>query len=247
MPRAGAPPPGALLDAIGRGAERARTRARSSPAAGELFLAGLGAGAIRRGGPGNADGRLPARPTRWPASSPGWRSARSSLLSGGRRVVATSLDAAAAAETPSARRRAGAGAVRRAARAPARLANHANVGGVSSRPAATAASPAGWCCWPTGSRRQQFMDRLRGRFLAGGSWSWRRRWRGGLVFSRRLSRPLRDIAAAASDIAAGDLALQLPVRGSAEAVTVAQAFNDMSASLRVGPRSAGARRHPRPR
>ena len=38
---------------------------------------------------------------------------------------------------------------------------------------------------------------------------------------------------AASDIAGGNLALQLPVRGSAEARSVAQAFNDMSASLRV--------------
>jgi diguanylate cyclase (GGDEF)-like protein len=56
---------------------------------------------------------------------------------------------------------------------------------------------------------------------------------GGLVFSRRVSRPLRDIATAASDIAGGNLALQLPVRGSAEAVTVATAFNEMSASLRA--------------
>ena len=54
---------------------------------------------------------------------------------------------------------------------------------------------------------------------------------GGVFLSRHLSRPLRDIATAATEIAAGNLALQLPVRGTAEAATVAQAFNAMSVSL----------------
>jgi predicted signal transduction protein with EAL and GGDEF domain len=54
-----------------------------------------------------------------------------------------------------------------------------------------------------------------------------------VVLSRRVSRPLRDIAVAAADIAGGNLDLQLPVRGTAEAATVARAFNAMSASLRV--------------
>ena len=80
---------------------------------------------------------------------------------------------------------------------------------------------------------QQFVDRLRGRFFAGGLVVFGLALAGGVMFSRRVSRPLRDIAAAAADIAGGNLSLQLPVRGSAEDRTVAHAFNEMSASLRV--------------
>jgi diguanylate cyclase (GGDEF)-like protein len=54
-----------------------------------------------------------------------------------------------------------------------------------------------------------------------------------MVFSRRISRPLKDIAAAASEIAAGNLQLQLPEDGTVESVAVARAFNGMSASLQV--------------
>ena len=64
---------------------------------------------------------------------------------------------------------------------------------------------------------QQFVDQLRGRFLLGGLVVFGLALAGGLIFSRRVSRPLRDIAAAATDIAGGNLSLQLPVRGSAEA------------------------------
>jgi predicted signal transduction protein with EAL and GGDEF domain len=56
---------------------------------------------------------------------------------------------------------------------------------------------------------------------------------GGVFLSRHLSRPLRDIASAATEIAAGNLQLELPVRGTAEAATVARAFNAMSVSLRA--------------
>ena len=80
---------------------------------------------------------------------------------------------------------------------------------------------------------QQFVDQLRGRFFSGGLFVFGVALLVGVIFSRRLIRPLHDIAVAASDIAGGNLALQLPVRGSAEAMSVAQAFNDMSASLRV--------------
>ena len=61
---------------------------------------------------------------------------------------------------------------------------------------------------------QQFVDRLRGRFFAGGLVVFGLALAGGVMFSRRVSRPLRDIAAAAADIAGGNLSLQLP---SAEA------------------------------
>jgi predicted signal transduction protein with EAL and GGDEF domain len=80
--------------------------------------------------------------------------------------------------------------------------------------------------------RQEFVDRLRDGFIGGGATVLAVGLALGLVLSRRLSRPLRDIAAAASAVAAGDLTMRLPVRGSAEAMTVATAFNDMSASLR---------------
>ena len=80
---------------------------------------------------------------------------------------------------------------------------------------------------------QQFVDRLRGRFLTGGLVVFGLALAGGVMFSRRVSRPLRDIAAAATDIANGNLSLELPERGSAEDRTVAHAFNEMSASLRV--------------
>ena len=63
---------------------------------------------------------------------------------------------------------------------------------------------------------QLFVDRLRERSCRrprGVRPGARRR----LIFSRRVSQPLRDIAAAAADIAGGNLSLQLPVRGSAEA------------------------------
>ena len=53
----------------------------------------------------------------------------------------------------------------------------------------------------------------------------------GVAFSRRASRPLREIASAAEDIAAGDWSRRVPVIGSAEAATMAVAFNEMSSGL----------------
>jgi signal transduction histidine kinase len=55
---------------------------------------------------------------------------------------------------------------------------------------------------------------------------------GGLLFARRVSGPLKDMAAAAGDIASGNWSRQVPVRGSAEAVVLAWAFNEMTTSLR---------------
>jgi diguanylate cyclase (GGDEF)-like protein len=56
---------------------------------------------------------------------------------------------------------------------------------------------------------------------------------GAVVFSRRTSRPVREIALAARDIAAGNWNRQVSVSGSEEAATMAEAFNAMSASLRA--------------
>jgi signal transduction histidine kinase/CheY-like chemotaxis protein len=53
----------------------------------------------------------------------------------------------------------------------------------------------------------------------------------GVLFSRRMIRPLQDIANAAGHIAAGDWSRRVPVRGSAESILMAHAFNDMTQSL----------------
>jgi len=80
---------------------------------------------------------------------------------------------------------------------------------------------------------QQFIDTLRTRFALAAIAALVLSLVGGVFLSRHLSRPLRDIATAAEQIAAGNLSLQLPVRGTAEAATVARAFNAMSVSLRT--------------
>jgi len=100
-------------------------------------------------------------------------------------------------------------------------------------PEAGAASPGRLVLLADWQPRQQFVDRLRAGFVGGGIAVLGVGLALGLLFSRRLSRPLRDIAAAASAVAGGDLSVRLPVRGGAEAVTVASAFNGMSASLRA--------------
>ena len=79
---------------------------------------------------------------------------------------------------------------------------------------------------------QQFIDTLSSRFALAGVAALALSLVGGVFLSRHLSRPLRDIATAAEQIAAGNLSLQVPVRGTAEAATVAAAFNKMSVSLR---------------
>ncbi len=79
---------------------------------------------------------------------------------------------------------------------------------------------------------QQFVDEVRRRLLAAGAVIFVLAVGGGLIFSRSMSRPLQDLAAAAKDIAAGNWTRQVPVSGSAEATTMAVAFNEMSTSLR---------------
>jgi predicted signal transduction protein with EAL and GGDEF domain len=79
---------------------------------------------------------------------------------------------------------------------------------------------------------QRFLDELERQFLWGGAIIFVIALAGGLAFSRRMSRPLMNIAAAAKDIADGNWARQVPVGGSAEAVKMAVAFNGMSTSLR---------------
>jgi PAS domain S-box-containing protein len=78
---------------------------------------------------------------------------------------------------------------------------------------------------------QAFIDHIR----------WRLLWTGALVFvfgigaslllSRRMSRPLRDIAEVAGEIAQGHWDRRIEPVGSAEALAMATAFNDMTVSL----------------
>jgi PAS domain S-box-containing protein len=77
-----------------------------------------------------------------------------------------------------------------------------------------------------------FLDELRSSLLFAGIGGFVLALAGGLIFSRRTSRPLMDMAAAARDIAGGDWSRIVPARGSAEATTMANAFNDMTRSLR---------------
>ncbi|HTL01938.1 MAG TPA: ATP-binding protein [Vicinamibacterales bacterium] len=79
---------------------------------------------------------------------------------------------------------------------------------------------------------QQFIDELTRSLLLAGTAAFVIALAVGLIFSRRTSRPLMDMAAAARDIASGDWTRQVPVRGSAEAETMALSFNAMTSSLR---------------
>jgi PAS domain S-box-containing protein len=79
---------------------------------------------------------------------------------------------------------------------------------------------------------QRFLDDLRTRLLLAGIATFALAIAGGFVFSRRMSRPLKEISTAAGDIAAGNWARQVPVSGSAEATAMAGAFNEMSSHLR---------------
>jgi PAS domain S-box-containing protein len=79
---------------------------------------------------------------------------------------------------------------------------------------------------------QRFLDELRNRFLRTGGVIFLLAVAVGVAFSRQMTRPLQDIAAAADDIATGNWKRQVPVRGSAESISMAVAFNEMTAHLR---------------
>jgi HAMP domain-containing protein len=79
---------------------------------------------------------------------------------------------------------------------------------------------------------QQFLDDLRRQLLLAGFGAFALALAGGVAFSRRMSRPLKDIAQAAGEVAAGNWARQIPTHGSAEATTMATAFNEMTSHLR---------------
>jgi predicted signal transduction protein with EAL and GGDEF domain len=79
---------------------------------------------------------------------------------------------------------------------------------------------------------RDFLNALERQFIWAGAMTFAYALVAGVIFARRMSRPLCEIAIAAGEIAAGDWNRQVPVTGTAEATTMAEAFNEMSASLR---------------
>jgi PAS domain S-box-containing protein len=79
---------------------------------------------------------------------------------------------------------------------------------------------------------QQLLDDLRRRLALVWAATFGLAVAGGVIFSRRLSRPLKDISDAAGDIASGNWDRQVPVRGRAEVATMATAFNEMTTTVR---------------
>jgi PAS domain S-box-containing protein len=79
---------------------------------------------------------------------------------------------------------------------------------------------------------QGFLDELRTRLLLTGTITFALAVIVGVMLSRRWSRPLKEIADAAGEITSGNWSRQVPVRGTAEATTMATAFNEMTANLR---------------
>ena len=77
-----------------------------------------------------------------------------------------------------------------------------------------------------------FLKQLRWRLLATGAVIFAVALGMGILFSRRMARPLEDLATAAQDIAGGNWNRQLPIRGTAEEAVMAQAVNAMTTSLR---------------
>jgi signal transduction histidine kinase len=78
---------------------------------------------------------------------------------------------------------------------------------------------------------QSLLDEVQARLLLIGLAAFSLAVAGSTIFSRRAARPLRDVVEAAHEITQGEWTRRVPVRGSSEAVAMATAFNDMTASL----------------
>lgn len=80
-------------------------------------------------------------------------------------------------------------------------------------------------------RTQVFLDQMQGQILQSGVAVLIVALVAGIAFSSRVTRPFRDVSAAAERLAAGDWS-DVPVRGGSEAATIASAFNAMGRRLR---------------
>jgi signal transduction histidine kinase/ActR/RegA family two-component response regulator len=98
--------------------------------------------------------------------------------------------------------------------------------------AGTSVAPARLILLDDWAPTQTFLDELRRRLLATGAFIFIAAVGMGVFFSRRMARPLEDLAAAAQDIAGGNWTRQLAVRGSAEEAVMAEAVNSMTTSIR---------------
>jgi len=78
---------------------------------------------------------------------------------------------------------------------------------------------------------QRSLDELRREIVLTGAGIFIAALAAGLIFSRRMTRPIRTIAAAAIEIRSGNHEHRAPVAGSAEATATATAFNEMSDEL----------------
>ncbi len=78
---------------------------------------------------------------------------------------------------------------------------------------------------------QLFIDRVRSGAVGIGVLMFLLALGGGVAMSRRITRPLRDMADVAGDVAAGHWDRSVPVRGADETAALATAFNNMTAAL----------------
>jgi signal transduction histidine kinase/ActR/RegA family two-component response regulator len=79
---------------------------------------------------------------------------------------------------------------------------------------------------------QAFLNQIRWRLLGTGAVIFVIAISMGVLFSRRMARPVEELAAAAKDIAGGNWTRQLPVNGTAEEAVMAEAVNSMTTSIR---------------
>lgn len=85
-----------------------------------------------------------------------------------------------------------------------------------------------------GSPEQRFLDRTRRILILGAALAVALGLAMGALMSHSLTAPLQRLAAAARDVAHGNLGKQVEVEGSAEVAEVSRAFNEMTAALEKG-------------
>jgi signal transduction histidine kinase/ActR/RegA family two-component response regulator len=78
---------------------------------------------------------------------------------------------------------------------------------------------------------QTFVDEIQSRVIWLGGITFLFALAGGVLLSRRVTRPLKEVAAVAQDIAAGRWDRRVPTRGQDEATAMATAFNEMTETL----------------
>ena len=196
---------------------RAVRQRASSPRGGALFLVVSRAGALRRRGARHAVGRLRAHRCPGPGTGAASRSATSCCWPG-TAVAATQPRRHRRTPTRLAGGRGRGGRPSVCCRELPRIGDYHYVGGTFplSPGRGGRAARAAACCWPTGSRRRSSSIDCASGSSPAALVVFGLALARGLVFSRRVSEPLREIAAAATDIAGGNSRLQLPARGSAE-------------------------------